>query len=431
VADPSSHIQRVLATLAANSDLVGESMQGLVITGGKRDKGIEALVNVHALTPVEEDTYQLNPRLREYLTDHLARWDAFSRLTRLTSDIAQARVQWRNLRQFAREGLHADAERLSWGLDATITSIGYAMERNLLLLNSNISTDYGNVESLKAKIEQNTHYAREVGDCLREIRSLDEATRNIHDEALSAGNLAVRTLVNTRIRSRLPMWANKLNDIQREIDRRLFAARRLEKRLRNLGKVALWLSRDRLSDGFEVDVDEASAAALCLPENHANGWNIDTRDHDPMVSDGLIAAAARLPVPRAPARPMDEAPPPQVVVATEQSLAVLQREPAELLVEQLLAYVRDHPLEPISLMTWKRQALKGLPEGQGGAGPMTDIPDEHWLLFAASQVASAGINVQLQMQQRRPDLHNDLFHDAIANACGLTTAQRIHPGTLP
>jgi hypothetical protein len=411
MAEAPSHIARVLGVLAANSELIAEAMQGLVMVGGKSDRGIEALVHIHALTPVEEDTYQLNPRLREYLSDHLARWDAFSRLTRLSSDISQARVLWRNLRQFAREGLHGDVERLGWALDATITSIGYAMERNLMLLNSNISTEYGNVESLKAKIEQNTHYASEVSHCLREIRSLDEATQAIHDEALAAGNLAIRTLINTRIRSRLTTWASKLNDIQREIEKRLFTARLLERRLRTLGKVALWLNRDRLSNGFEVEGDEEAAAKLGAPAEHPNSWSIDTRDHDAMVQDGLVMAVARLPERKARTSMSEQEPALQEVLATEQQVAELLRDPADVMVEELLEHLRRNPAEKVSLLQWRMQAMANAQAPDHSLDDVQAVCDEHWLLYAASQVATAGMGVQLTVQERVDGLHNDLFSD--------------------
>jgi hypothetical protein len=192
MSESSGQIQKVLNTLASHGDLIAEAMLGPVYAGGKRDKAIDSLASVHALAPYEEGAYQLNPRLREFISDHLVSYNAFQTLTRLSEKIHQAYVQWTNLRHLHQEGLIADTENLEWALDATVTSISYEMDRNLTLLNSHISTEYGNVESLLAKIRQNAFYADEVRHCLNEIRKLDERMAEIDQEALGAGLLRVR-----------------------------------------------------------------------------------------------------------------------------------------------------------------------------------------------------------------------------------------------
>jgi hypothetical protein len=402
MADSLGQIQKVLATLASHGDLIAEAMVGPVHAGGKRDKAIDALVAVHALSPYEEGAYQLNPRLREFISDHLVSYSAFQTLTRLSEKIHQARVQWLNLRQLHQEGLVADMDNLEWALDSTVTGISYEMDRNLTLLNSHISTEYGNVESLQAKIRQNTFYADEVRNCLQEIRKLDERMTEIDQEAIAAGLLRVRTLVNTRIRARLYPWTTRLNDIQREISKRLFTARKLEQKIRNLGRVALWLTQNRLSNGFEsLDINDSLPVAILMPEPVSNTWHIDVRDTDPVVFEGLVAAAARLPAPRMAAEtPMPEAP--AEVLYTEQVVQEVILDPVDELIEKLLEFMAHQPEETVSLLRWKH--LSKLP---------SDVSDEEWLLYASSQVAARGYLVDLQLIERENGVYNDVFDDVI------------------
>lgn len=404
MSESSGQIQKVLNTLASHGDLIAEAMVGPVYAGGKRDKAIDALVSVHALAPYEDGAYQLNPRLREFISDHLVSYNAFQTLTRLGEKIHQAYVQWSNLRQLHNEGLVTDTDHLEWALDATVTGISYEMDRNLTLLNSHISTEYGNVESLQAKIRQNAFYADEVRHCLNEIRKLDERMTEIDQEALGSGLLRVRSLVNSRIRSRLYPWTTRLNDIQREISKRLFTARRLEKKLRNLGRVALWLTQNRLSNGFDLEVNETMPLAILTPVPVPNTWNIDVRDTDPVVFDGLVAAAARLPAPR---QQLDTVPPPATapeVLATEQVVEELARDPIDELIEKLFDLMAERPEKKVSLLEWKH--LSELPG---------DVGDEEWLLYASTQAASVGYQVDLQLIERPVGVFNDIFEDVIVS----------------
>ncbi|CAN7599490.1 hypothetical protein [Polaromonas sp. LjRoot131] len=405
MSERNGQIQRVLSTLASHGDLIAEGLVGTIHSGGgyrARDKAIEALVSIHALTPYEEGAYRLNPRLREFISDHLVSYNAFQTLTRLRDQIYQARTQWTNLRLMHSEGVVTDAEKLEWALDDTVTNISYEMDRNLTLLNSHISTEYGNVESLSAKIRQNVFYAKEVKSCLDEIRQLDSTVEMIDGEALSGGFQRVRALVNGRLRSRLHHWTTRLNDIQHEISKRLFKARKLEQKLRNLGKVALWLNQNQLTGGFDIDVDESLPVALITPTVVVNTWNVDVRDTDPIVYDGLVAAVARLPAPRMP--PVEQAAPDaQQVMSVVQEIVVAEREPVDDLIEHLLDVMLGEPDRGMSLLEWKR--THGL----------ADVGDEEWLLYASSQMATMGYKVDPQLMDRAEGIYNDLFDDIVVS----------------
>jgi hypothetical protein len=406
MSERNSQIQRVLNTLASHGALIAEGLVGTIHSGGgykAHDKAIDALVSIHALTPYEEGAYRLNPRLREFISDHLVSYNAFQTLTRLRDQIYQARTQWTNLRLMHSEGVVTDAEKLEWALDDTVTNISYEMDRNLTLLNSHISTEYGNVESLSAKIRQNVFYAKEVKSCLDEIRQLDSTVEMIDGEALIEGFQRVCTLVNGRLRSRLHQWTTRLNDIQHEISKRLFKARKLEHKLRNLGKVALWLTQNQLTSGFDIDIDESMPVTLITPTPLVNTWNIDVRDTDPVVYDGMVAAVTRLPAPRI---SVQEQAKPEVspqVLSTVQDVVVAERDPVDDLIEHLLDVMHNEPDRRISLLQWKQ------------AHGLEIVSDEEWLLYAASQAATMGYKVDPQLIDRRAGIYNDLFEDVMVS----------------
>ena len=66
MSERGDQVQRLLAGLAKHADLVAEAFEGSVSGDDKqRNSGIEALFNLNVLKPYDEDSYRLNPRLRE------------------------------------------------------------------------------------------------------------------------------------------------------------------------------------------------------------------------------------------------------------------------------------------------------------------------------------------------------------------------------
>lgn len=404
MAEESGQIQRVLTVLAANGDIIAEAMSGPVYAGGKKDKAIDALVAIHALAPYEEGIYQLNPRLRDFISDHLASYNPNQSLNRLSEATSQARAQWRSLRTFKREGALADMDRLQWALDATLTSLNYEMDRNLTLLNSLLSTDFGNVDSLKGKIEQNEFYNTEVNYCLDEIRHMNSVMDDISGEALAEGIPSVRSLVNVRILARLPNWTSRLNDVQRRISARLFLQKRLDRQQHNLGKVTLWLARNRLSEGFDIAPGTPIPLALIQPGKHKLQWSLDPRNQQLDMQDRLAGAVARLP-PRP--SPTETGPKnaPTALLYTEQQEVPAHRHPADELIDTLLDHLNaqaEHGNHAaISLMRWKRESAMD-----------EAIDDETWVIYACSQLASMSCIIDYHYTEREQDIFNDLFIDA-------------------
>lgn len=400
MSDRRDQIAQVLSILASHAHLVAEGLEGSVEPGDKtRDKAIDALASIHALIPYEEGAYRLNPRLREYITDHLVSYSAFQSLTRLNPLITRTTMLWQSLKELRNAGALGDADKLEWAIDDTVTDIVYAVERNLMLLNSQISTEYGNVESIKAKLAQNRHYGREVALSLQEIRQVDATAAEIDSESLTAGNLHVRHLVNSRLRARLAHWVARLNDIQAVISKRLFWAQKMEQRLFNLAKAALWLSQNKTSSGFDIHVDSTCPVELLRPEPVRVHPHIDVRDTDPLVWDAMVAAVGKMPA-KCESEIEKKQPEIQRVRSVETAPILVEPDPVDEMIDQVAEALYSSASPVVSLIHWKQHHAE-----------LAHVTDEEWLVFAATQLGTLGFKTEFTMTPRQAAIHNDLFED--------------------
>lgn len=414
-------IQQLLKALHDHSDLIADAMRGPVSTGGRRDKGLESLIRLRALMPVDDDAYYLNPLLREFIGDHMVSFGAFRQLARLDAPLRQLELEFSLLVDFRREGALHDQDQARGRLGDVVVQIGYLMDRNLLLLGGKVTTNFGDVESVAGKIRENSFYEKEVRRFSLQIASLDKKIQFIEGEALAMGLPEVRRLLNVGILSRLPDWSSRIADIQRIVSRNLFTLRQTEARQRNLAAVAMWLAKNRMNDGFDLDISPTDAERLALPTHVPVMWNIDTKDTDIGVAEGILEAAKRLPAPAPVAKPVPSAPP--VVRATEQVVVHPQAAPIDELISGYLEFIGStstkRPELDFSLLAWRQRHGLAL-------GLETDITDEEWLLYACSEVAAAGLPVRMIARPRRPGEFNDIFTDAYADAhAGARTAGQI------
>src|SRR4051812_42549565 len=105
MSEQGEQVQKVLLALAKHADLVAEAFEGSVSGGDKqRNTSIEALSNLNVLKPYDEDSYRLNPRLREFIADYFSSYQAFQALRRVSGTMQQASEQWRELRRLKLEG---------------------------------------------------------------------------------------------------------------------------------------------------------------------------------------------------------------------------------------------------------------------------------------------------------------------------------------
>lgn len=409
MSERGDQVQRLLAGLAKHADLVAEAFEGSVSGGDKqRNAGIEALFNLNVLKPYDEDSYRLNPRLREFMADYFSTYQAFQALRRVSGTMQQAQEQWRELRRLKTAGATKDAARLHAALDESIVEIAYSIEHNLTLLHSLISTQYGNVDDLNSKLRQNKYYAQQVKLFLQDVQAIDVLVDRVADEAIAAGLPEVRLLVTRRLAARGLQWTSQIKDAQAVISKRLFEAKLMEVRLKRLSRFALWLARNKTSDGWELAVDEKANAALFRPERVELRPQPDVSDMEPAAWDGLLAAVAKMPT-KSTMAAVETDPGPQLLLEDDTEIEEMV-DPQQVALRQLTTQAAL-ATEPISLLTWKRERFE-----------LADVSDEAWLMFACLQLKGSGFRVEFV---HRDDLDpfpiNERFYD-IEVRCGWAEA---------
>lgn len=400
--DRSGQIGHVLALLHHHSELVVEAIDSAVLLGNKaRDKSIDALASIHALIPDGDGNFWLNPRIRDYLDDHLLNYNAFQTLTRLDEPIVSMMGIWSGLKELRSSGQVVDSDRLERALDDVVTTIGYEIERNMTLLNFMVTTEYGNVSSLIASVQQVRFYKNEVRSATSEMIKLDAVIDQILEEAGQIPAFAVvRFIVMTRLRSRMSPWITRLNDLQAVISARLGRMAKLQTQMANLGKAALWMSQNVTSPGFRFPNDVVISDALLRPERIPVNWHLDVRDRDPVVLDPMIVMLNRLPAPAAPALVVRPSGPriltPRPVVMVEEV------DPVDQVLETLSAGLAARADAVVSLLAWKRCQ----PD-------LDDVTEEEWLFYASAHLVFYGHTPWFQFVPRAPGMVNDLFTDVV------------------
>lgn len=393
-------VQKLLSVLQRHADLVSEAFEGSVSGGDRqRDKGIEDLFQVGALKPYDEDSYRLNPRLREFFSDFFASYHAFEALRRVFGSMHQAQEQWTELRRLKKHGSIKDQDRLYTALDESIGEIAYSIEHNLQMLHALLSTQYGNVEDLSSKLRQNRYYAKQVAQFLRDVEGVGAFAQHTADQATGDGMHDVRRLVTRRLGARRLAWTAQIKDAQALISKRLFEAKLMETQLKRLSRFALWLTRHRTADGWELPLDTLPPAALVRPEGLAIKPQVDVSDADAMNRDTLLAAVARMPIRKTAAKSATEEAP-QLLISDEEVALTEVEDPVILSLQDLASQAQQGDTS-ISLLGWK-----------SSHPALENISDAAWLMFACIQLRATGLHLFFsRAQEPDPFAVNERFHD--------------------
>ena len=400
MSERGDQVQKLLASLANHADLIAEAFDGAVSGGDKqRNAGIEALFGLGVLKPYDEDSYRLNPRLREFFADYFSSYHAFQALRRVSGTMQQAQEQWRELRRLKKLGASKDVARLYAAFDESIVEMAYSIEHNLAMLHSLLSTQYGNVDDLSSKLRQNRYYSKQVTQFLRDVEGIDAFVEQIAEEAIASGMTDVRHLVTRRLGARCLNWTSQIKDAQAVISKRLFEAKLMEDRLKRLSRFALWLTRHKTADGWDIAVESSASVALFRPECIELRPQPDVADTDPSAWDSLLVAVSKLPPKKAPPAPRAEEGP-QLLLEDETSEVVEVVDPARKAVQELVAHACQSDA-PISLLGWKRAR----PE-------LADVSDEAWLMFSCLQLKGGGMRLSFVEQPvLDPFPVNEAFYD--------------------
>lgn len=255
-------IKEALQSLSRHADVVEHALMGGVVSQEDFTKGaVQALRQASALRAAGEEHWRLHPRLREYLQDHLQMFPQFQSLTDVSSKLLL-------LQHLASDAQTAVAERDFESLEFQLASMETAVydiadttDRNLTFLASMVSTKYGNVRTLVAKMAQNRWYLRQAGLLSDDLNRLGRIATHTEKEAEERG-WAVAKQIRRVVLARMQIWQHGLSDIQTQIRREIFRTRQIEVDLRNLARADQFLSQQPVWRGIDRDFESIPDALL-------------------------------------------------------------------------------------------------------------------------------------------------------------------------
>lgn len=402
MSESTDEIARLFHALNQHSELIAQAFSGAIELGDRSfNQRINTLSNLKALKPQEEGVYRLNPRLREYVSDYLVSYRAYQTLTRLSGPIHQARALWREMSARRDAGEMEGIESLEDGFSDTVGDIAFAIEGNLSLLHSLVSTQYGDVSSFKAKLRQNKYYINEINESLNEMKQVSALFDAIEREAMVYGLVYVRATIRKRLTNRLLTWTSQIKDAQATINRSFFRARRLEERVRKLSRVSHWLRQNKTAAGFEVTLDGVPDT-LFRADPMTVRAHVDVRSARDADHAILLDAINRLP-PRPVAIPVAQPAPPLTAIEEEVLPEVEPLEPHDAMLEELIAELQATS-HAISLLNWKRERQE-----------FDSLSDEGWLLYASIQLENEGIRLTfVSAEGGTTQFANEVSNDVIA-----------------
>lgn len=409
----SSPIKEILQTLSRHAQTVEDALtEGISQHAGTPSSSILALRQVSALRAVGSEGYRLHPRLREYLQDHLQIYPAFQSLAEIGSRITNIFVLWTELDQIlsARSSDLYAIEGLEGSLRSGVFDIVDAMQKNLVLLQTLVSTRYGNVKSLALKQSQNRFYQGQTAALAADMARLAKVARNIEKEAERRGATSLSLFLRRHLLSHTAQWTQGISEIQSQIRREIFRTRQIERDNKLLARMDMLLRQQPAWRGVDVDLPEDIPAFLLAARLPAFRAHVQPQETERTMVGEMLELVRALPQRRAPVQPQDlkryrrivSPPRPPVTVPGAQALGRL--------IKDVRAATRG-----ISLAQWRLGDEEALAMDAGV-----------WLVFSAMALRSeGGFQVVMAMDPPREGEHfQHTFHDGFAYTRALFDAGR-------
>jgi hypothetical protein len=383
----------------------GEVRQGADAT----EAALETLVRVNVLKPFE-DGFMIHPRLRDFINEYLANFQAYRSLTRLSPLMAEARGLWDSMLAARREGAEEDALNNEREYRYKLGELAHSVDANVMLMQTLVTTRYGNVNSIGEKRRQNVFYQHQVQRLQDEFESLRVFCEQMEGRAITAERLDLQRAVYRELSARMPQWAAIIKEIALAVGAELFRQRQIEARLRRLANTAMLLVRQPMLKGFDVDPTDAGIPDCAwVVEATALRASPDIAHPSNAHQDALAAIARALP-PAEVSLPPDASPAPPTPIAddTGRAPAVLEDVHGEAVIA-LADQLRRNPQHHVSLADYlsQRQELVG-------------CGLQAWLVYAAVELPLHDIDVEFVDHDDRtaaegPAL-NATFKDVLARA---------------
>jgi hypothetical protein len=413
----SSPIREVLQTLARHAELLESGLLGVLTSEADASPAaITALRQASALRPAGEDGYRLHPRLREYLQDHLQLFPAFQSLAEIGSRISQLDALWTEIAQVRQDADQEALASLLSTLQTTVFDIVDSMARNMLLLQTLMSTRFGNVRTLQAKRSQNRYYQQQTATLASDLARLAQVAERLERQASDFAMEALARFVRRNLLGQITAWQQGLSELQTLIRKEIFRLREVEQRHRLLARMDMLLRQQPGWRGFEADLSGEIPDFLLAARLPALVAHATPLDSEPAIRQELTALARSLPPKVSPAP--DTQPPkrytriveaPRAPGATPAGTAP-GAAPAAQALERLATDVLAAGAQGIRLAAWR----------QTDAAARAMAPHV-WLVFAVMALRGRRMRVELLRKGVRDgERFEHSFDDALA--CAATPA---------
>lgn len=377
----TSPIRDVLKTLHQNSELVEQAVAGIIEPeSGPQTNSVSALLQASALRPAGEDGYRLHQKLREYLQDHLQLFPAFQSLAEIGSRISQVNSLWIEIDQIRRLSDQETINTLIETIQTVVFDIGDSMDRNMLLLQTLMSTRYGNVKSLEAKKSQNRYYQQQTHTLADDLVRLARVCDKVEREASQRSMEELARFIRRNLLARVMDWQQGMAEMQTLIRKEIFRMHAVERDLRMLARMDMLLRQQPAWRGFEVDLQGQVPDFLMAASLPAMVSNVEPMDTDRGMLEEMKKLAESLPPKAVEPAPSE---PPKRYTRIVDPPRVLEVTPGVRAMKQL---VRDITTTDavISLVAWRK----------GNTDALTMEPNV-WLIFAVMALRGRKILVEL------------------------------------
>lgn len=402
----NSPIKEALHTLSRHADLVQSGLLDVVCSeADSSPAAIAALRQVSALRPAGEEGWRLHPRLREYLQDHLQLFPAFQSLAEIGSRMAQLDALWAEIIQVGRDADQEALGSLLMTLQSTVFDIVDSMERNMLLLQTLMSTRFGNVKTRQAKKSQNRYYQQQTATLASDLTRLAGVADRLERQASEWAMEALARFVRRNLLARITAWQQGLSEIQTLIRKEIFRLREIEQRYKLLSRMDLLLRQQPGWRGLEADLSGEIPDFLLAAKLPPWLAHVAPLDSGQAVRQEMQALARALP-PKA--LPVADTQPPKRytrIIDTPRAPATLTATPAAQALERLARDVQAAGRAGVRLARWR----------QGDAAAMAMAPHV-WLVFAVMALRGRKMHVALLRSEPREGEHfAHNFDDALAS----------------
>ena len=396
----TSPTKDVLKALYQQAEVIELTRRDGMIVAGQdaSEASIADLRQASALRPAGEEGFRLHPKLRDFLNDHLQLFPAYQTLAEIGTRISQARQLWNDVDDLYRAKDMGAVEKIVETIESTVFDIADSVDRNLLYLQTLLSTRYGNVRTLEAKKSQNNFYQHETQILAGNMVRMTGVFERIEQEATTRGMLELAKFIRVNLQAHLQTWQNSMSEMQAHLSREIFRIREVERSHKQLARLDLLMRQQPSWTGLEMDMAAPIPAFLMaarLPEFEPN---IEPLDSDPQYVEAMVKEAAVLPP-----KPVDAAPKEvKRIQRVVDERPVTKKSDAAIALERLITAAQQ-ATERFSVVRWRE------------ADPQALTIQEHvWLVFAVMALRSRKCMVEVVASPARMgERFRHQFHDAM------------------